>query len=157
MQICEKWNSLELFAWNLFINISVSFRLNHTPAPLHSSPTPLHCLPCGQGVTAATGQNTFLSATKLIELMAQTQRLIQHTHTPSPCLRSLSLSPVSLSLPFGLPVTIKIAINSNYQRITSWKITFYYMIKVKLQLDDDNVHWNRFTCVVFPQQTANST
>lgn len=45
-----------------------------------------------------------------------------------------------LSRVSGLPKTIKIAINSNYQRITSWKITFYYMIKVKLQLDDYNVY-----------------
>lgn len=45
-----------------------------------------------------------------------------------------------LAFSFRLPKTIKIAINSNYQRITSWKITFYYMIKVKLQLDDDNVY-----------------
>jgi len=55
-----------------------------------------------------------------------------------------------------VPKAIKFAINSNYQRVTSWKITFYYMIKVKLQLDDDNVYPNRFTCV-FPEQSQPQT
>lgn len=155
MQICEKWNSLELYAWNLFINISVSFRFNHTAVP--SPPTLFFNLPCALATLWSRCNSSHRAEhISFSNEINRTDGTDTEANPPDSLSLSLCIS-LSLCVPFGLPVTIKIAINSNYQRITSWKITFYYMIKVKLQLDDDNVHWNRFTCVVFPQQTANST